>query len=332
MIDQKKEHSIETIRGLAILMMVAGHVIGNKSTSGLTVEDDSMWRFLYFLVGNPMPLFTALSGYVYALKPLSRDHIAKFFIQKSQRILLPMVSVATLQYLFNVFTPNVNNTVYLNDLWRIYIFPYAQFWFLQALFLVFVFVAVLEYYQLMSSFRGWLISSAIVSVIYIAANSFLQLNFFSFSGFLYLFPFFIFGLGIKRFYRLIFKKQVLLIFLFIMLFAFLLQQYNWFKPVIKLLILNRLLNYVVSITGICLLFYIRKPIGFLTILGYSSYCIYLFHVFGTAGSRVFLQIFGVENRLIIFIIALALGMAMPMIVEKFIVRSKVLRKFFLGLN
>ena len=60
-----KELSIETLRGLAIVLMVMGHVIGSKSNGGLQVSDDSWYRYFYLTLSPlRMPLFTVISGYV----------------------------------------------------------------------------------------------------------------------------------------------------------------------------------------------------------------------------------------------------------------------------
>ena len=92
----KKDQSIETLRGLAIILMVAGHVIGNTSAHGMRVEDDSVFRHIYFsLKFLRMPLFTVISGYVYALRPLNTTMIGRFIKGKARRILVPMVAVGT---------------------------------------------------------------------------------------------------------------------------------------------------------------------------------------------------------------------------------------------
>ena len=62
-----KDLHVETLRGLAILLMVAGHVIGNDSTHGMRVDDSSVWRSAWVsLEFLRLPLFTFLSGVVSA--------------------------------------------------------------------------------------------------------------------------------------------------------------------------------------------------------------------------------------------------------------------------
>lgn len=81
-----------------------------------------------------------------------------------------------------------------------------------------------------------------------------------------------------------------------------------------------------------LIFYIRKPNRFLAELGYYAYGIYLFHVFGTAGSRIISKWFGIHNLLPLFIIGLIFGLGIPILVELVLLKSAVLRRLFLGLK
>src|SRR6185295_5386420 len=62
---------LQTLRGVACLLLVAFHAIGNHPTSGLHVADDSSFRFFANLFQYVrMPLFTFLSGFVYAYRPV----------------------------------------------------------------------------------------------------------------------------------------------------------------------------------------------------------------------------------------------------------------------
>lgn len=70
----RRDVPIDSLRGVAILLMVAGHVIGADESLGMGVGPHSGWRFGYdLLVDLRMPLFTALSGLVYGLRPLGPD-------------------------------------------------------------------------------------------------------------------------------------------------------------------------------------------------------------------------------------------------------------------
>ena len=63
---------LDTIRGLACLLLVTYHVVGPDRFTGMRVADGSFYRTV--LADGPllvrMPLFTFLSGFVYAYRPV----------------------------------------------------------------------------------------------------------------------------------------------------------------------------------------------------------------------------------------------------------------------
>ncbi len=330
---KRKEQSIETLRGIAIILMVAGHVIGDNSATGLQVSDDSAWRYFYFTFEYlRMPLFTAISGFVYALKPLQTDHIGRFLKGKSRRIMLPFFTVATVQYLMNALVPYVNNPVPLGDIWRIYIFSYGQFWFLQALFLVFLTLIALEYYKVISNLKGWAITTGIAVAALLLINQNYTINYFSFSRYLYLLPFFLLGLGLNRFKDQLFRKPVIFILFLTLIITVTIQQLEWFEVISTRSHRFSAISVFVGISGIWLIFHIRRPFKWLAELGYYSYGIYLFHVFGTAGSRIFAKLLGIENMVLLFSIGLIFGLGFPILAELVILRNAILRRLFLGLR
>jgi len=95
---------------------------------------------------------------------------------------------------------------------------------------------------------------------------------------------------------------------------------------------NTLLSFIAASSGIVLLFYIRRNISVLSKLGHFAYGIYLFHVFGTAGSRIILMNMNITNTTVLFCVGLLAGLGVPIIIELLLEWSKVLRMVFLGLR
>ena len=327
---KKKDNSIETLRGLAILLVIAGHVIGNTGNRGMQVADDSIWRYFYYsLVMIRMPLFTVISGYVYAMRPVESGKETRFIKGKFRRIILPMVFVGALQYLFKVFAPGVNQEVEIQDIWRIAFFSFDHFWFLQSIFIIFLIVTALDSFKLMQTIERWFIVLIAVSVLFLLIP--IKTVFFSISGAIFLFPFFIFGYGMNRF-KLDTKKPYFIVALILTAAGVLVHQLNWYN-VISINVGNYSpLGLVVGIAGTFCLFYIRKDIKILTRLGYYAYGIYLFHVFGSAGSRVFLGFLGITNDILLFTIGLIFGIFVPIVIEQIIELNKITRRLFLGLK
>jgi hypothetical protein len=90
------------------------------------------------------------------------------------------------------------------------------------------------------------------------------------------------------------------------------------------------LSYAERITFFYLLFRFRWTSPSLAVLAGFAYTIYLFHVFGTAGSRIVLVRLGIHDRLLLFAIGTICGLALPVAIDVVFRRSLVLRRVFLG--
>lgn len=119
--------SIETLRGIAILLVVVGHVIGSDPDGGMKIDFPHPLRYLYVWIDYiQMPLFTAIAGWVYALKPVAAPGgFSTFARKKALRLLVPMAAVGTLYFMVQYFMPGTNGKGELGRLWRIYVFPYT---------------------------------------------------------------------------------------------------------------------------------------------------------------------------------------------------------------
>src|ERR1700740_1363514 len=96
---RQQDRSIQAVRAIPVILMVAGHVVGTEHR-GLRVSDVSLWHYSYLALADiRMPLFTLISGYVYAMVPVAywRD-FPQLVKGKSRRLLLPLITVGTLMY------------------------------------------------------------------------------------------------------------------------------------------------------------------------------------------------------------------------------------------
>lgn len=99
---------IETLRGLACLLLVLYHVIGADASLGLRVEDGPVRWLNDGLAYLRMPLFTFLSGLVYGLRPFAGNSRA-FLVGKVRRLLIPMLFVGTLFAVLQALIPGTNS-------------------------------------------------------------------------------------------------------------------------------------------------------------------------------------------------------------------------------
>jgi hypothetical protein len=91
-----------------------------------------------------MPLFTILSGIVYAAHPVISGKIAPFIRGKAMRLLLPLVFVGIPFAIMQKVRPGASVDKGWIDVLLVPVVRFAHYWFVQALFLIFLWVVVLE--------------------------------------------------------------------------------------------------------------------------------------------------------------------------------------------
>lgn len=325
-----KDLQIETLRGLALTLMVIGHVIGSSASVGMRVADDSLLRYIYdSLVYVRMPLFTAISGYVYALRPLTESSSLRFFAKgKAYRLGIPLVVVSTLFFLSQWLVPNTSETPQLGDFFFAFFHGYAHFWFLQAILVIFLFVALLEKAGLITRYRPAMVVLAGSAAV--ALGMPVPTSFFSLDRAVGLLPFFLLGLCICRFPDALGRRGKLLA---IPCAALILITVHQAELLGVLQLDERLLSVLGFTLGLCAihsLIVYRFHWSPLSFLGFYAYEVYLFHVFGTAGTRIVLNRLGVDQGAMIFIVGLAAGLLMPIVLKRMVQRQPLLNMLLFG--
>lgn len=309
-----RDKGIETLRGIAIIFMVAGHVIGTGTRSGLSVSENSWFRYFYYSFEYlRMPLFTVISGFVYAMRPISTSQEQKKFIKrKIVRLILPFLCAVTLLCFFQMITPGTNAKLPLGEFWRAYLSPYAQFWFVQGIFTTFIIISFLEITGLVKNLRGWLVIFLISILLFYA--DIITTTFFSLDRVPFLLMFFLFGLGLKRFYHILFNNKIIkTIAVILFLVGIISQQVLYFNKNIDEEHFAKIFTVLVGTSGAFVLVITRFYNALLAWIGNFSYEIFLYHPFGTAGGRIFLRSIGISNLNVYFVICLVLGIALPII-------------------
>ncbi|MCI0158713.1 acyltransferase [Leifsonia shinshuensis] len=192
-----KDASIETLRGLACILVVMAHSPG-VGLVALEYADDP-WRFgLDLLAYLRMPLFTFLSGYVYAIRPVATGASPiRFLRAKTRRLLLPMLVVGTVYILTVGLIPGWS-TGGLRPLWVWHIIPVMHFWFIWAIFWCFLAIAFLDARGWLSR-RAWMLTA--IGAIFVASSLLPKGHYTpaSILGALYLSLFFFAGIACRRF-------------------------------------------------------------------------------------------------------------------------------------
>jgi len=302
---------IQSLRGLACVLLVLYHVVGSDQSQGLQVADGLVRWFNDGLAYLRMPLFTVLSGLVYGLRPFVQGGDSRAFLfGKVRRLLAPMLVVGTIFAILQAITPGTHGAT--QD-WRLlHIEPVAHFWFLESLFWVFMLIWLLERQAYLSRPRdyGLVLSAAVVLYLNVRGP-----RTFSIEGAIYLFPYFLAGLAVTRFgvWRQLSKPLLLSILFLLALLAVIsmgIPQPNLDRRTLWVLLAG------LSLCGLCL--GIRLDWPWLVRIGISSYAIYLFHVFFTATSRIALQKIGIEAFPLQLVAGLLFGLLGPMGLERFV--------------
>jgi peptidoglycan/LPS O-acetylase OafA/YrhL len=301
-----KNTQIETLRGLACLLLVLYHVIGADASFGLGVQDGALRWFNDGLVYLRMPLFTFLSGLVYGLRPFAGDSRA-FLAGKARRLLIPMLVVGSLFAILQ--TLSRGSSVLLGPWYLIHLMPVAHYWFVESLFWVFVLVWALERLDCIAAPVGFGLVLAFVCALSLTVRG---PHWLGLEGAIYLSPYFLVGLAVTRFSMRTLLGSV------------------WVRMVLTLLALGAVLcmgtpvpnpdrrtvlMLVVGVSSCLLLLSLDLVSRRLSSVGRYSFAIYLFHVFFTAFARLALTHLGFDELLLHIGLGLALGIAGPMALE-----------------
>lgn len=331
---RRNERAIQSLRGIAVLLMVAGHVIGHEPSRGLQAGDGSFLRVAYvFLEDVRMPFFTVLSGWVYALRPVTRaPQLPSFMTKKVRRILLPMVAVGLVQLGLMAVAPGVNARPGADAVFEILFFGFEHLWFLQAIFVIFLIVALLDTGNVMWGPRSWTLLVLGTGVVGATVRIPQPFAVFSINQALWLLPFFLFGVGLRRFAtgRGSTAGRVGVVVGAALLLA--IGTYLYLDHRSLPVVLERGLGMLTGALGVLAMYLHREKLTSraLVWIGGFSYGIYLLHVLGAASSRIVLSRLGVESIPVLFAAGLALGVGVPIILERTIGRLPLVATVVFG--
>lgn len=290
---------IDTLRGLACILLVSFHVVGIPDAGLRLPENHALVRINDGLAYLRMPLFSFISGYVYAMRPWRCDATG-FLRGKTRRLLLPLLTMGTLFALVQSFTPGTNGAI--GNWWLLHIEPVGHFWFLQALFIIFVVLVGLER-------SGLLASPGRFGLVFFASLllfAFADLpHYFAASGVVYLLPFFLGGLACYRFSIGSFTVRWLAV-------ALLVNAAVWLWAGPNHTASAALAGLTVGLAAAFLLLRSGWQNQWLALIGGYSFAIYLMHVFFTAASRLFFSSLGLADPYALLIFGTVAGVIGPM--------------------
>lgn len=300
---------IDVLKGIAILMVVLGHIIEGviQSQAASSTLYDNL-NFIYIAIYSfHMPMFFCISGYIAAMNKKTFKY--KVLVNNMLSLYVPYIIFSYIFIILRFFVVHNTEGLVYSDIYTALIKPVSIFWFLMALLIMRTVSDVLHYFIK----REWCV--LIISiVIFLLGISFNITSFFSLDRVVqfyvcYEFGFIYCGMENKA------KRQkylpcACLICVFSMILFEMIDIY-----ISKILI--GISVFVILFEGLKLLFELIKRDDIfdknICVLGKNTMVIYLVHPFLTGPVRQILSIF-IQNVVVIVAVEFFILVLIPMIV------------------
>jgi fucose 4-O-acetylase-like acetyltransferase len=310
---------VQTLRGLACLLLVIYHVIGATESQGLRIHGGGLRQLTEALVALRMPLFGLLAGAMYGLGSKRGWCLVR---NKAARLLWPMLSVGTVFALVQCLTPGSNYRI--GDLYLLHTVPVAHYWFLESLFLIFCALALAESVAPIRSARSWCGYFGLSVLVYLAHPGFIW---FSVLGATYLLPYFLLGLGMTRLqwdaHQQRPRSGLLRMALGSAVVVWLMAQ----GAALERFSAPMLLAGLLLASGFWSLGWRNR---LLARIGDYSFAIFLFHVFFTSATRMALHALALDTPLLVLLVSVPVGVLAPAGLQHLIARSRSCSTYLLG--
>lgn len=335
---------VDTLRGLALIAVVWHHAVlwlmgaleaDNLNTTVMHTTVDGLAQFLEPL---RMPLFTILSGWVYALKPVNAQNTRPFVHGKLRRIIFPLIFLSTLQYFqlyfFHDALPVLSFRgqawdVFPDEFWILWFFHFGHLWFLQAIFTIFIVMMLIDRYGWMANVKHWIIWLLLFSILpYVIRGN----SFWSADKTISLAVYFFFGVGLYRFWSVMCSPlaiKVARVVFIVSMFVLML----WKLDMVQLSRLGaRPFLILAGTCGALFLLSLRLKLAWLAWLGSYSYTVYLYHGLAFEMHLFFddLLYWGVVGRFFWFGMILLMGLLIPVVIDRLIRSVPIIRTPVLG--
>ena len=323
-------------KGIGIILVAIGHFD--------PADEPVLWRQVRLVIYEfHMPLFFILSGYLFDRAKYTYSALVS---RKIKRLLYPFFAITLAFLILKVVAQQlvpIRYPVTIASLGDVVVNPAGSFvpivWFIQALFLIF-----LVYPLLKKALR----SDYVIMLLAIVANTLL-------GGYelpvlnkaLFNLPFFVFGMVLRDNASAPTSGHRQLMYLAVTLVSFvcLTLSERVFTPLTLAVDISYLFAVLLGIVGALMVVQMSQLIRssgpstvrqLLTVVGFYSMSIYLFHTMFESAVRVLffqLDILPPPPFVILAALAVSAGVFIPLLIEKSILRNTAItRKYLLGLN
>lgn len=317
----------DCLKGYACLLVVLGSVLTGLRNAGnvaLPVFSEPLEKFLWTFLA---PLFAFLSGYVYQITDRwrSKNGRKRFLLRKLLNLGVPYLVFSVIYILVgsavNGLIGGTNFETKFSDILWLWKDSVGQYWYLYALFFLFVVYALLD-----SSLKDY--ETLVLLALACFAGEAFGMEFGSFERGMALA--FAFGLGVAV-PNLVVDRQKLPIqagTILVHLVVVSVLVFLRLQDITPVGYVAQVLGIAASIAFISLL--TRVPVVQKALLGLCrfSFPIYLLHTFFTAGTRILLNEAGIHHYWIHLAAGLCLGVAAPLVIALLASRVPMLDFFF----
>lgn len=304
MYSKKRLEWVDIAKGIAIFLVVTGHMLRGFTSSGMYSNYNSLLKYIDFTIYSfHVPLFFLASGLIYSYKTTieTKGELIEFIKRKCKILIIPYIIFSWLQLGVKIImSGSVNHKVSVSSFFKIVYKPVEQFWFLYALLLIFIIVAIMDYK--IKSDRVKLVVSLILYILSPYLTSAFEIH----ETCKYLIFFYI-----GRFFV---KKEIKLnVFVCTMLYFITNLAFYCFN------INNNILNLIIALIGIVMILSISKSLrlNIFSKLGKYTMPIFLLHTIFGSGIRIILLKIGIANVFIQVVLGLIFGIFIPIISYKF---------------
>lgn len=313
---------VDRLKGYACFLVLFGHVIMGIRKAGIAMPD-VFYGTETFIWSFHVSLFLFLSGVVYKITGEWKGKKTKigFIKHKLLNLGVPYVIFSTVYIFINSFVGGANTQSSFSDVLTIWKTPVAQYWFLYALFFLFLIWTVLS-----DTLKNWQITLVIVAFGYLAPMFDVSLGCFE----VVFFSALAFGLGTFTKVSLIEERpirvKILICVLHVVAGVFLIR-FNLIESAgIKELIM--VLGICSSIAFISIITKIGAVAKFLDFMNRYSFQIYLLHTIFTAGIRIVLVKMNINQWFIHLVVGCICGLVFSVIAAIIANKIKVLNICF----
>ncbi|CCH56133.1 acyltransferase 3 [Fibrisoma limi BUZ 3] len=309
----KRLRWIDYARGIAILMVVYGHLVGGVSRTGADM-DATLLLIPATLYNFRMPLFFFVSG-LFLERSLQKRQVSGFLRNRFSTILWPYLLWGALQIGTQILlSSRTNSKKDISHLLYLFYDPQKtdQFWYLAALFNVAVVFALT--YQVFKIRGLWQIA---LGLAFRFMSDYLE-GFSLLHNFMYFYIFSAIGYNMSR---LILEKNWLAKaslgrWALALMPIFVAGQWYWFTHKDDI---NTFLHMGIAFVGMVMIVFLcyalskRDSLPVLRFIGYHSLYIYLIHVFIISGTRIAFTALGIHSIPVIVLTGFILGVGLPIL-------------------